>query len=88
MDGQWVTATADPQGNNSIMADSITYNFRLEDISIAGQNKALRGDIEVVLEPFYFNPNSNHSDSIRYSILLLDRSLNHSNLLFTPTIYR
>ena len=88
MDGQWVTATADPQGNNSIIADSITYNFRLEDISIAGQNKALRGDIEVVLEPFYFNPNSNHSDSIRYSILLLDRSLNHSNLLFTPTIYR
>ena len=41
MDGQWVTATADPQGNNSIVADSITYNYRLEDISIAGQNKAL-----------------------------------------------
>jgi len=88
MDGQWSVATVDPQGNNSLIADSIVFNYRIENISNAGQNKALRGEIEVVLEPFYFNPYSNHSDSIRYSILLIDRSLNHSNLIYSPTIVR
>jgi hypothetical protein len=53
-----------------------------------GQNKALKGEIEIILEPFYFNPISNHSDSIKFSILLIDRSFNHSNLIFSSTIVR
>ena len=33
MDGQWIRATADPLGNNSPFADSITYSYRIENIS-------------------------------------------------------
>tara|TARA_B110000046_G_C12986009_1_gene395674 strand:+ start:915 stop:1436 length:522 start_codon:yes stop_codon:yes gene_type:complete len=86
MDGQWVRATSDPQGNNSPFADSITYSYRIENMTPVGQDKALKGDIEIILEPFFYNPISNHSDSIRFSILLIDRSLNHSNLIFSPII--
>ena len=88
MDGEWVRATSDPLGNNSQFADTITYSYRIGNMTPVGQNKALKGEIEIILEPFYFNPISNHSDSIKYSILLIDRSLNHSNLIFSSTILR
>ncbi len=86
MDGQWVRGTTDPNGENFPTADSITFAFRLEDITPIGQNKALKGDIQITLEPFYFNINSNHSDSIKYEIVLIDRSLNVSNRIETPLI--
>ena len=88
MDGSWVRGTADPLGNNFPTADSITFSYRLENITPIGQNKALRGEIQIVMEPYYFNSYSNHNDSIRYEIMLIDRGLNHSNLLETPIIIR
>ena len=88
MNGSWVRGTSDPLGNNFPSADSITFSYRLENITPIGQNKALRGEIEIVMEPYFFNTISNHNDSIRYEILLIDRSLNHSNLLETPLIVR
>ena len=88
MNGQWVRGTADPGGNNFPIADSITFSYRLENITPSGQNTALRGEIDVVLEPFFFNSNSNFNDSIRYEIILIDRSLNVSNVLQTPLILR
>mgnify|MGYP006107053455 FL=1 len=88
MDGAWVRATADPGGNNFPTADSITFSYRLENLTPSGQNKALRGEIEIVMEPYYFNPISNHSDSIKFSILLIDRAQNHSNLVESPLIVR
>ena len=88
MNGSLVKATADPGGNNFPTADSITFSYRLENLTPTGQNKALRGDIEITMEPHYFNPNSNHNDSIMFSILLIDRSQNHSNLVESPLIVR
>lgn len=88
MDGQWIRATSDPGGNNFPTADSITFAYRIENITPLGQNTALRGEIEVVLEPFYFNTNSNHSDSLKYEILLIDRNQNISNIIETPLIVR
>ena len=88
MNGTWVRGTADPLGNNFPTADSITFSYRLENITPLGQNKALRGEIQIIMEPYYFNSYSNHNDSIRYEIMLIDRSLNHSNLLETPLILR
>tara|TARA_B100001093_G_C26621722_1_gene924928 strand:- start:19 stop:546 length:528 start_codon:yes stop_codon:yes gene_type:complete len=88
MNGSWVRATADPGGNNFPTADSITFSYRLENLTPTGQNKALRGDVEIILEPYYFNPVSNHSDSIKFSILLIDRSLNFSNIVESPLILR
>ena len=88
MNGSWVRGTADPLGNNFPTADSITYSYRLENITPIGQNKALRGEVQIVMEPYFFNTSSNHNDSVRYEIMLIDRSLNHSNLLETPLIVR
>ncbi len=88
MDGDWVRGTADPGGNNFPTADSITFSYRIEDITPIGQNKALRGEIQIIMEPYYFNSYSNHNDSLRYELMLIDRSLNHSNLLETPLIVR
>tara|TARA_B100001287_G_scaffold246156_1_gene223945 strand:+ start:1595 stop:2119 length:525 start_codon:yes stop_codon:yes gene_type:complete len=87
-DGELVKGTSDPSGNNSPNYDTVFFPFRVENLTPSGQNKALKGTISVVLEPFYFNPNSVSSDSIKYEILLIDRSLNHSNLLLSPLIVR
>tara|TARA_Y100000385_G_scaffold286236_1_gene347854 strand:+ start:725 stop:1249 length:525 start_codon:yes stop_codon:yes gene_type:complete len=87
-DGELVRGTSDPDGNNSVNYDTVFFPYRIENLTPTGQNKALKGSISIVLEPFYFNPNSASSDSIRYEILLIDRSLNHSNLLRTPIIIR
>jgi len=88
MDGSWVRGTADPLGNNFPTADSITFAYRLENITPIGQNKALKGEIEITMEPYYFNSYSNHNDSIRYEIILIDRSLNISNIIQSPLISR
>ena len=84
MDGEWVRATSDPTGENSVFADTITFSYRVEDLTPTGQNKALRGNMEITLEPYFFNPTSNHNDTIKYTILLIDRDLNHSNTLSSP----
>ena len=94
MEGQLVKGTMDPNGdnaafqqNNNLHYDTIPNGFRIEDITPFGQNKSLKGNMQLVLNPFY-NFNSNHNDSIRFSILLIDRNLNHSNLVYTPVIKR
>ena len=88
MNGIWVRATSDPGGNNFPTADTITFPYRIQNLTPTGQNKALRGDIEITMEPWYFNPNSNHNDSIKLSILLIDRALNLSNIVESPLIVR
>jgi len=86
MDGEWVQGTADPNGNNFPTADSIVFAYRIENITPTGQNKALKGDVDILLEPSYYNHNSNHSDSIKYKITFIDRALNISNTIETPLI--
>ena len=81
VDGVLTRGTADPDGNNSSNYDTVSFLYRIEDLTPIGQNKALKGSISITIEPFYYNPNSLSSDSIQYDILLIDRDLNHSNLL-------
>lgn len=86
MNGEWVKGTADPGGNNFPTADSIVFKNRLPNITPIGQNKALKGDIKLTLEPNYFNPISNFNDSVKYKIILIDRALNISNTVETGII--
>lgn len=88
MNGNWVRGTADPNGNNFPTADPVTFAFRLEDITPEGKNKALKGQISVTLEPYYFNTNSESSDSIKYAITLIDKAQNISNTIETDPIIR
>ena len=60
------------------------FNYRIPRITPKGQNKALKGEIEVVLYPYY-NAASPY-DTIKYQIFLEDRGLNLSNALDSPII--
>ncbi|MFT5600642.1 MAG: hypothetical protein ACI8Q1_003446 [Parvicella sp.] len=88
MEGEWVKGTIDPSGNNFPTGDTINFQFRIKNLTPIGQNKALKGTINVVMEPTYFNPFSNHNDSIKFAITLIDRGLRSSNRLETPLIVR
>jgi len=86
MDGIWVKGTADPNGNNFPTADTIVFKNRLPNITPIGQNKALKGEIKLILEPNYYNPISHHNDSIKYKIFIIDRALHISNTVETEVI--
>jgi len=70
-----------------INGDTVRFTFRVPDITPDGQNKALKGSIQVKIEPFYRNPNS-PNDSIKYRIRLIDRNLNQSPWIESPVIYK
>jgi hypothetical protein len=61
----------------------VPYFFRVPVVTPTGQNKALKGEIEVVI---ILDPN--RPDSIRFEVELIDRALHISNRLVTPVIYK
>jgi len=77
----WVQGT-------DIMGEPIEFRYRTPIITPAGQNKALKGEIEMTLEPFYFNIGSSQSDTIKYKIMLVDRALNESNWVESEVVIR
>lgn len=88
MNGAWVKGTIDPNGNNFPTGDTVNFSFRIKNLTPTGQNKTLKGVINVTLEPVFYNPISNHNDSIKFRISLYDRDLNRSNFIETPLIVR
>jgi hypothetical protein len=67
--------------------NDISFNYRVPYITPDGQNKALQGEIRITMEPSYYNWLSPESDSVRYRIMLKDRSLKESNWIWSPPIY-
>jgi hypothetical protein len=61
----------------------MTNNSRIPVLTPNGENKSIKGDIEVEL--FINNPNSNY-DTIAYDVSIADRALNISNVIRTPDI--
>jgi hypothetical protein len=61
----------------------VPYYYRVPRISPSGQNPALRGEIRIDMLA-YFNPFT-ENDSFRYEIKVVDRALNYSNLVVTPS---
>ena len=57
--------------------------YRIPVLRESSTEKALQGEINVDLSPFYARP---IADSIRYDVELRDRALNTSNKLSTPII--
>ncbi len=88
MEGEWVKGRLDPSGNNFPTADTINFQYRIKNLTPIGQNKTLKGTINVTIEAPYYNPISNHNDSIKYRISLIDRALNVSNFIETELITR
>ena len=63
-----------------------SFKFRIERLESRGKNKALQGSIAVDLPIAYFASSPN--DTIRYSAILIDRSLNESAEVFTPAVLK
>ncbi len=61
----------------------MTNNSRIPIITPDGENKSVKGDIEIVL--FINNPVSTF-DTICYDVSICDRELNVSNIIRTPDI--
>jgi len=62
---------------------STPFWYRVPMLRDRDSDKALQGDINVDLSPFYARPGA---DTIRYDVVLRDRALNESNRITTPNI--
>jgi len=66
----------------------IILKYRMEPIITKGKAKGIKGKIEIGLGTLYYNQLSNQSDTIKYSIQLIDKALNKSSLIESEEIIR
>lgn len=66
----------------------IIFKYRIEPINTKGKTKGIKGKMDVDLGNLYYNPLSDESDTIKYSIQLIDRALNKSNIIESEEIVR
>jgi hypothetical protein len=81
VNGNWVRGT-------DVNGDPVSFNYRISKLTPQGNNKALRGEIRVYLNPTYYNPFSPDSDTVMFKIKIADRALHLSNQIETPEITR
>lgn len=77
----WVPGT-------NVNGDTIVHQYRINPFTDLSEKQPLKGTIETVIEPSYYNTLSSDSDTIRYKVQLIDRALNKSEWLETPVITR
>lgn len=68
-----------------IEGEPVVFQYRIQPIEVKGEAKGLKGTIEVIMIN-YKNTFSSDSDTIRYSIRLIDKALNESNQLQSPEV--
>ena len=64
----------------------VPFYYRAPRIEPSGQNKALRGTITVELAPRYYL--TSEWDSLRFAVHIVDRDLQSSDTLRTPTVLK
>ncbi len=69
-----------------IDGDSIVFQYRLKPIVVKGKARGIKGTMDVTIINFS-NPFSTESDTIKYTIKLIDKALHESNVIETPEIY-
>jgi hypothetical protein len=65
--------------------DTLSHNARIPMLTPAGQEKAIKGEIEDILDIYNFQSSF---DTLLFEIYVVDRSLNKSNVIITPRIVR
>ena len=78
--GQWTPVSLDPA------LGQVPFYYRAPRIEPSGQNKALRGTITVELAPRYYL--TSEWDSLRFAVHIVDRDLQSSDTLRTPTVLK
>lgn len=63
--------------------DTLTYKYRIPNITPTGVNKGIDGDIKVLLSAPYYYPG--HT-AIKFEAYIYDRALNKSNVIVTSEI--
>jgi hypothetical protein len=78
------------QWNPGITAagDTVIFRYRVKPFVLSANSKGIKGTMEVSLSPFFYNPFSVNNGVIKYTIELIDRDLNKSNIEETPEIIR
>lgn len=66
--------------------DSIVFKNRILPV-YSGKPKGIEGKIIATVEPLFYNPFSNQSDTIKYRIQLIDRALHESQWIESEVIY-
>jgi hypothetical protein len=64
-------------------SDTFKYEYRFPSLTPEGRHLAIRGDIEVKLQP---SPFPDRRDTVKYIFYVLDRKLNKSNTVETPPV--
>lgn len=77
--GEWVTIELDPQDGQ------IPFYYRVPEVETSGQNPALVGDISVDMPIYYL---ISLFDTCRFQIELVDRSFNHSNIVYSNSFVK
>lgn len=70
--------------NGIMVKDTFPTKARIPVIKPSGQNKSVKGDLEI--EIFFNNPLSTY-DTIQLETYILDRALHKSNIIKTPEIW-
>jgi len=63
-----------------------TLSFRIPYLTPQGQDKSLKGEIDLDLDIIYVLPPFDSIDTVKYELYLLDRSLNQSNIITSEEI--
>ena len=66
--------------------DPVKFAYRIKPIQVSENTKGIKGRIDVMVEPVFKNALSPDSDTVRFEILLIDKALNHSNLITTDPV--
>ncbi|MFT5823841.1 MAG: hypothetical protein ACI8ZM_005104 [Crocinitomix sp.] len=74
------------QRGRDLDGDSIVFQYRLKPIVVKGKARGIKGTMDVSMINFS-NPFSSESDTIKYTIKLIDKALNESNVIETEEIY-
>jgi hypothetical protein len=70
----------------NLQNDTLIFAYRIKPIEFKGKSKGIKGVIEIDMGTLYYNIFSTQSDTIKYSVQLIDRALNESNIIETPPI--
>lgn len=66
--------------------NDIEFNFHVQPLSPPGVEIAIQGQLQVVIENIILLSQSNSSETVTFSVKLIDRAGNWSNLVTTPIL--
>ena len=80
--GEWVQFAIDPCAD----PEAVPFYYRVPFVEPTGQIKAQKGEVRIVITPFYYFPGE--FDTCRFEVSAVDRGLNVSNTIRTRSFLK